>query len=115
MTVTGDRNLLGQAVANLIENALRHTPPGTRIDIALARPAGRAMLTVADTGPGIPDAERDKVRRRLYRLERSRTTPGHGLGLSLVEAIAQAHGAELDLTDNAPGLRVTLTFPDTAA
>lgn len=115
VTVTGDRNLLGQAVANLIENALRHTPPGTRIDIALARPAGRAMLTVADTGPGIPDAERDKVRRRLYRLERSRTTPGHGLGLSLVEAIAQAHGAELDLTDNAPGLRVTLTFPDTAA
>lgn len=114
VTVTGDRNLLGQAVANLIENALRHTPPGTRIDIALARPAGRAVLTVADNGPGIPEAERDKVRRRLYRLERSRTTPGHGLGLSLVEAIAQVHGADLALGDNAPGLRVTLTFPDTA-
>lgn len=115
VTVTGDRNLLGQAAANLIENALRHTPPGTRIDIALARPAGRAVLTVADNGPGIPEAERDKVRRRLYRLERSRTTPGHGLGLALIEAIAQVHGADLALSDNAPGLRVDLTFPDPAA
>lgn len=114
-TVTGDRNLLGQAVANLIENALRHTPPGTLIRVSLTREPGRVVLTVADTGPGIPEAERDKVRRRLYRLERSRTTPGHGLGLSLVEAIAQAHGAELDLSDNAPGLRVRLTFTETAA
>ncbi len=114
LTVTGDRNLLGQAFANLIENALRHTPPGTRIDVALTRPAGRAVLTVADNGPGIPEGERDKVRRRLYRLERSRTTPGHGLGLSLVEAIAQLHGAELALSDNDPGLRVDLIFPEAA-
>lgn len=111
VTVTGDRTLLGQAVANLIENALRHTPPGTRIDIALARAGERVVLTVADTGPGIPEAERDKVRRRLYRLERSRSTPGHGLGLALVDAIAAAHGAELRLADNAPGLRVELAFP----
>ncbi|WP_248298257.1 HAMP domain-containing sensor histidine kinase [Tabrizicola sp. YIM 78059] len=113
--VTGDRNLLGQAVANLIENALRHTPAGSRIDISLARQAGRVVLTVADNGPGIPEAERNKVRRRLYRLERSRTTPGHGLGLALVDAIAQVHGADLTLADDAPGLRVRLTFPDPAA
>jgi signal transduction histidine kinase len=115
VTVTGDRTLMGQAVANLIENALRHTPAGTRIDIGLSRQAGRVVLSVADTGPGIPAAERDKVRRRLYRLERSRTTPGHGLGLALVEAIAQAHGAALTLSDNGPGLRVQLSFPEAAA
>lgn len=111
VVVTGDRALLGRALANLIENALRHTPAGTRIDIALTRQVGRVILTVADDGPGIPEAERDKVRQRLYRLERSRTTPGHGLGLALVDAIAQVHGGELTLSDNAPGLRVQLTFP----
>jgi signal transduction histidine kinase len=109
--VTGDRTLLGQALANLIENALRHTPAGTRIEIGLALEGGRAVLTVADNGPGIPPEERDKVLRRLYRLERSRTTPGNGLGLSLVDAIAQVHGAELSLGDNEPGLRVRLSFP----
>ncbi|MFN3615982.1 MAG: sensor histidine kinase, partial [Rubrimonas sp.] len=113
--VTGDRNLLGQAVANLIENALRHTPPGSRIDVALTREGGGLALSVADDGPGVPEAERDKVRRRLYRLERSRTTPGHGLGLSLVEAVAQAHGATLTLSDNAPGLRAAIVFPQAAA
>ncbi|MFN4202629.1 MAG: ATP-binding protein [Tabrizicola sp.] len=113
--VTGDRTLLGQSVANLIENGLRHTPAGARIEIGLAREAGHVVLTVADDGPGVPEAERDKVLRRLYRLERSRTTPGHGLGLSLVAAIAQLHDAELSLDDNAPGLRVRLSFPETTA
>ncbi|MFN3844275.1 MAG: ATP-binding protein [Paracoccaceae bacterium] len=113
--VSGDRTLLGQAVANLIENGLRHTPAGARIEIGLARSAGHVVLTVADDGPGIPEAERDKVLRRLYRLERSRTTPGNGLGLSLVAAIAQLHGAEITLGDNNPGLRVRLSFPETTA
>jgi signal transduction histidine kinase len=65
---------------------------------------------VADTGPGIPEAERDKVFNRLYRLEKSRTTPGTGLGLSLVKAIAELHGARVVLSDNAPGLAVTINF-----
>ncbi|ARC89557.1 HAMP domain-containing sensor histidine kinase [Rhodovulum sp. MB263] len=111
-TVRGEPSLIAQALANLIENALRHTPQGSRIDIAVsADPPG---LIVADDGPGVPEAERGKVLRRLYRLERSRTTPGHGLGLSLVAAIAGLHGAELTLEDNAPGLRVRLVFPPDA-
>jgi len=108
-TVRGEPSLIAQALANLIENALRHTPEGSRIDIAVsADPPG---LSVADDGPGVPEDERGKVLRRLYRLERSRTTPGHGLGLSLVAAIAGLHDASLTLEDNAPGLRVRLVFP----
>ena len=111
--VRGDKGLLGQVVANLIENALRHTPAGSRIILRLATPGGSVELSVADDGPGIPEAERDKVLRRLYRLERSRTTAGNGLGLSLVAAVADLHGARVTLSDNAPGLIVRLTFPDT--
>ena len=109
--VTGDRALLGQALANLIENALRHGD-GTPITLSVTgHPDGSASVTVADKGPGIPPEEREPVTRRLYRLERSRTTPGNGLGLALVAAIAQAHRATLTLSDNAPGLAATLTFP----
>lgn len=113
--VTGDRGLLGQVIANLIENALRHTPPGTRLELSLAQGPAGVVLSLADNGPGIPAEERDKVLRRLYRLERSRTTPGNGLGLSLVAAIADLHGATLRLSDNAPGLRVTLSLARAAA
>lgn len=115
VTVSGNRGLIGQALANLIENALRHTPDGTDIDISVRRTGGTAELEVTDRGPGIPAEERDKVLRRLYRLEQSRTTPGHGLGLALVAATAAAHGAELILGDNAPGLSVRLRFPAPAA
>lgn len=111
LPVPGERSLIGQALANLIENALRHTPEGTAIRLATLREDGRAVIEVADRGPGIPEAERDKVLRRLYRLERSRTTPGHGLGLALVAATARLHGADLALSDNAPGLKVRLVFP----
>ena len=104
-TVSGDRTLLGQALANLIENALRHSPPG-----AVTIRVEHASLSVADHGPGIPAQERDAVLRRLYRLERSRTTPGSGLGLALVEAIARLHHGRLELFDNAPGLCVRLTL-----
>ncbi len=109
-TVRGDRSLLQQVLANLIENAIRHCPAGSRITVALDA-SGPVVLTVADNGPGIPEGEREKVLRRLYRLERSRTTEGSGLGLSLVAAVCDLHGANLELGDAAPGLTVTITFP----
>ncbi|MHA7877107.1 HAMP domain-containing sensor histidine kinase [Roseivivax sp.] len=112
LPVTGNRALLGQALANLIENALRHGG-GSAIRLTARREGGAPVLSVADRGPGIPEEERGLVTRRLYRLERSRTTPGNGLGLALVSAVAQAHGAALELGDNAPGLRAVLRFPET--
>ena len=108
--VQGDKALLGQMLSNLIENALRHTPAGSNVTVSLRQSAGVVTLSVADNGPGIPAAQRAKVLQRLYRLDRSRHTPGNGLGLSLVEAVATLHGADLELQDNAPGLRVVVTF-----
>ncbi len=108
--VWGDRDLLGQILANLIENALHHTPQGTPITLDLRAQEGRLVLTVSDRGPGIPAAERAKVLQRLYRLDRSRATPGSGLGLSLVAVIAELHDAQLTLDDAAPGLAVSLRF-----
>ena len=110
MTVTGDRALLGQMISNLIENALRHTPSGTEITVALGAEKGRPRLSVCDTGPGIPVSERANALRRLYRLDRSRNTPGNGLGLSLVDAVATLHGAKFELADNKPGLCTVLRF-----
>ena len=108
--VHGDRELLTQMMANLIENPIRHCPPGVTITIGLRQEGGVPVLCVADTGPGIPVAEREKVFRRFYRLEASRTTPGSGLGLALVKAVAELHGASVELADNGPGLRVTVRF-----
>lgn len=113
--VTGDKSLLGQVFANLIENALRHTPSGATITVSIAEAAGQVRLLVSDTGPGIPEEERENVLRRLYRLERSRTTPGNGLGLSLVAAIVEMHDGRLTLEDNAPGLRVVITLDKAAS
>ncbi|MBW6421492.1 HAMP domain-containing histidine kinase [Rhizobium sp. XQZ8] len=107
----GDRELLTQLLVNLVENAINHCPAGTVISLGLARHGSEILATISDDGPGIPAAERDKVFRRLYRLDKSRTTPGNGLGLSLVRAISDLHGAEIRLEDNAPGLRVSMTFP----
>ncbi|OSQ35989.1 sensor histidine kinase [Thalassospira mesophila] len=113
--IPGDRELLTQLFANLIENALRHCPQGTRICCSCAQDsAGKTVVTIADNGPGIPRSERTNVLRRLYRLEKSRTTDGTGLGLSMVKAIADLHGAELHLYDNEPGLRVQISFPTPA-
>ena len=108
--VTGDRALLGQLLANLIENALRHSGDAEAVEISLKQASGEVTLTVADGGPGIPAEDHDKVLQRLYRLDRSRGTPGHGLGLPLVDGVAKLHGARLELADNAPGLRVVVTF-----
>ena len=110
LIVNGDRALLGQMLSNLLENAMRHTPRGTTITVALDRHKGRPRLRVTDTGPGIPLDERDKAVRRLYRLDRSRHTPGNGLGLSLVDAVAKLHGAEFELGENAPGLSAIILF-----
>ena len=108
--VNGDAELLTQMIANLIENAIRHCPGGCRIDCTLQSMSGAVRLCVSDTGPGIAEAERALVLRRLYRSETSRSSPGTGLGLSLVKAIADLHQADVTLADAGPGLRVTLTF-----
>ena len=111
----GDRDLLSRLLVNLIENAIRHCPPGTAISVSISRPISGPALTVTDNGPGIPEGEREKVFRRLYRLEKSRTTPGSGLGLALVKAIADVHGAQIRLDDNRPGVAVTVSFPPLTA
>jgi signal transduction histidine kinase len=113
--VLGDTDLLTQGFANLIENAIRHCPPGTVIKCAVTAEGGDVTAVVCDNGPGIPADQRDKVLRRLYRLEKSRTTEGTGLGLALVKAVADLHGATLTLTDAAPGLCVALRFRPGAA
>ncbi|MDA3919121.1 MAG: HAMP domain-containing sensor histidine kinase [Salinisphaera sp.] len=109
--IRGDRELMTQAVANLIENALTHTPAGTPIELTLASVGQSAVISVTDSGPGIPSNAVEKVTQRFYRLEASRSTPGSGLGLSLVAAIAELHGTLLILEDNAPGLRASLLLP----
>ncbi|TIW78112.1 MAG: two-component sensor histidine kinase, partial [Mesorhizobium sp.] len=103
--VHGDRELLTQMFANLVENALRHCPPGTTINLTVTRRGERVLASVADNGPGIPPGEREKVFQRLYRLDHS------GLGLSLVRAIADLHGATIALEDRKPGLAVVVSFP----
>ncbi|WP_462320251.1 sensor histidine kinase [Halochromatium sp.] len=103
-----DRDLLFQAVANLVDNAIKHSPNGGQI-LLRAECSGSAVdLSVTDEGPGIPPELRDKVLQRFFRIDESRAAPGHGLGLSLVQAVAQLHGAELRLEDAGPGLRVRL-------
>ncbi|HEB96908.1 MAG TPA: ATP-binding protein, partial [Sedimenticola thiotaurini] len=109
--VPGDRDLLFQAVANLVDNAIKYTPPGGHILLRLRRDGDHGELVVADNGPGIPEQERDRVFQRFYRLEQSRTTEGSGLGLSLVQAVAAIHGIGIELQDNHPGLRVVLQLP----
>jgi signal transduction histidine kinase len=108
ITVSGDRQMLAQLFTNLVENAVNHTPAGTTVRLGLRRTATGFEAEVADNGPGIPEAERDKVFDRFYRLDRSRTTKGSGLGLALVKAIASLHGLSIKLEDRKPGLAVVL-------
>lgn len=108
--VHGDAELLTQMFSNLIENALHHTPAATPIRVTLELIDGCPVAAVIDGGPGIPTNEREKVLRRFYRLSTSRSTEGHGLGLSLVAAVAELHGARLELGDAGPGLRVGVVF-----
>lgn len=108
--VSGDEQLLLQLIVNLLNNALAHTPDGTAIFLDCHAQNDAVVLAVADCGPGIAAPERDKVLRRFYRCEQSRTKPGSGLGLALVAAVVHLHDAALTLADNAPGLRVSLRF-----
>jgi signal transduction histidine kinase len=108
--IRGDAELLTQLFSNLIENALHHTPAGTPIRVTLEWAQGRPLAAVTDGGSGIPAHEREKVLRRFYRLSSSRSTEGNGLGLSLVSAIAELHGATIELQDAQPGLRVSVLF-----
>jgi signal transduction histidine kinase len=110
-TISGDRELLTQMYANLIENGIRHCPSGTNIRLGLYSKDEFVCTSLEDNGPGIAHDEYTKVFRRLYRLEKSRTSPGTGLGLSLVKAIADLHGAEIRLEDANPGLRFLMTYP----
>jgi len=115
-TIRGDADLFNQLLVNLIENARLHTPAQCITRVSLRRDVGLAVLRISDNGPGIPAIDRQDVLRRFVRLERSRSTPGHGLGLALVAAIAAFHDAEIVLADAAPGLIVQVNFPaaDTA-
>jgi signal transduction histidine kinase len=108
--VRANREMLFQALANLIDNALKYAPSGGVVRIWAGLGPDGAELSVADHGPGIPEAERARVIEPFVRLDQSRGTPGSGLGLSLVAAIARLHGAELRLEDNQPGLRARLVF-----
>jgi signal transduction histidine kinase len=110
--VRGNRSLLARAAANLVENALKFTPKGGEVSVTAAAPRDEApYLSVRDSGPGIPEEDRERVMDRFVRLERSRNTPGSGLGLSLVAAVARMHDARVELDDNKPGLAAKLIFP----
>ena len=109
VSLWGDRDLLTQMVANLVENAIRHG--GKKIGLALSATSEAVSILVTDDGPGVPEHEREKVFQRLYRLDKSRSTPGTGLGLSLVKAIADLHSARIELYDMEPGLAVRVVLP----
>ena len=110
VVVRGDGELLLQMIANLIENAIRHTPSQAKLAVTLDHGSRGPVIVVADTGPGIPPEYHAKVFERFYRLDASRTTPGDGLGLSLVAAVAALHDIHISLEDNKPGLKVLLQF-----
>ena len=109
--IEGNRSLVAQALANLVDNAIKYTPAGGKVTMTVAQGSDGVVLSVADSGPGIPPEDRSRVIERFVRLEASRNSPGTGLGLSLVSAVAHYHGAELVLEDNAPGLKASLHFP----
>jgi signal transduction histidine kinase len=108
--VTGDRDLIFDAIANLVDNAIKHGRTGGRVVVASETVDGRPVISIADDGPGIPPDEYEHVFKRFYRLEHSRYTPGNGLGLSLVAAVARLHGARIEMLDNSPGLKLRLWF-----
>lgn len=108
--IPGDAGMVSQMLANLLQNAITHGGAGNRISLSLTEQEGKAVLEVADTGPGINVADRARVLEPFFRSDAARTTEGSGLGLALVKSIADRHGAELSLGDNEPGLLVRLEF-----
>jgi signal transduction histidine kinase len=114
-TIAGDRNLLFQALANLLDNAIKFSagaegPTRRHLEISFQRDGNIARFVVSDHGPGIPAESRDRVTEPFFRLESSRSTPGSGIGLSLVAAVAKLHDGRLVLSDNHPGLRAELVI-----
>jgi signal transduction histidine kinase len=108
--IEGNKTLISQALANLIDNAIKYTPAGGRVKVAVEDTTGGVVLSVIDNGPGIAAADRARVVERFVRLETSRNSPGTGLGLSLVAAVARLHDARFELSDNKPGLKAALIF-----
>jgi len=119
LRIRADRGLVSQAIANLLDNAVKYAPPGEAVALRLRRCSdGRVEISVTDTGPGIAEMDRERVKKRFVRLDDSRTSPGSGLGLALVQAVAEIHGAEFTLdegpgseTGAGSGLRAALVFP----
>lgn len=111
ITSSGDRDLLFQAFANVIENSIKYTPDNGNLSISLIRLSTDLIVTIADNGPGIPASERDNVFRRFYRLDQSRGSSGNGLGLSMVSAVIGLHNGTITLEDNTPGLRIVIRLP----
>lgn len=111
ISIQGEKHLLFQTLANLVDNAIKFTPAGGRIAVAARQTEIGVLVTVADSGPGIPETMREKVFERFQRLDSSRHLPGNGLGLSLVRAVVQLHRGRVRLADNAPGLRVEIELP----
>ncbi len=112
--MTGDKQLITQAIVNLLDNAVKYTPQKGHISVTLKESDGRVAIIIADNGPGIPAQFLDKAKERFFRVDESRNTPGTGLGLSLANAVAGLHHGTLVLEDNQPGLRVTLTLANEA-
>lgn len=115
LSLAGDRELIAQAVINLIENAQLHTPEGSKVRISASDGGTRVAIVVADNGPGVAEGDRDLISRRFVRLDSSRSLAGHGLGLNLVAAVARLHGGELRFADNRPGLVAMLDLPKGSA
>jgi signal transduction histidine kinase len=109
--VRGDRDLLAGALASLIDNAIKYARMGVKVDVGARRDQNEAVVWVRDYGPGVPEADLERICERFYRVDQSRHLPGNGLGLSSVTAIAQLHGASLRLRNAGPGLEVSLVFP----
>ncbi len=107
----GDKNLLFQAFANLIDNAIKHTPEQGSININHIKQDNKFIITIADTGPGIPVEQHDSVFRRFYQVDPSRNQPGNGLGLALVKAVMDLHSFNINLMTNDPGLVVSIEIP----
>jgi signal transduction histidine kinase len=111
--VTGDRDLIFDAISNLVDNSIKHGRPGGHVIVTAENIDGKQVVSIADDGTGIPADQCEHVFKRFYRLEHTRYTAGYGLGLSLVSAVARLHGVKIDLLDNSPGLRVQLCFSAT--
>jgi signal transduction histidine kinase len=107
----GDPDLIFDALSNLVDNAIKHGRAGGKVVVTTELLEGSPVVSIVDDGPGIPAGEREQVFKRFYRLERSRYTPGNGLGLSLVAAVIRLHSGRIEMLDNSPGLRLSIWLP----